>query len=763
MNQSLLEFSTSLVSAMTVERIGWLLVHSLWQFAVIAMVVLFLGRILNRRSSALRYATLLAGLLMMETTAFVTWIMLPGSLEINNQPNLSIVEAVPADLTSDGAGTNGTLPTLTPPTVGPGPDKTVGAVATSAILTSEATLDVQAWQDRLKTILNPWLTKIVGIWCCGVVLFSLRPLVSWINVHRLTTTGVTPVSSFVKAAFDRVQQRLKIVRQVQVLQSIVVNSPIVVGCFRSTILLPTSFISNVPVLQLEAILAHELAHVQRYDYLVNLLQTLVETLFFYHPAVWWISQRIRDERENCCDDLVVAAMGNKIEYGRALLAVEEFRSTATSSLALSAKGGSLLTRVQRLFAGPVQDDRSSSGLAAIGILLAMIAAAGTWTTVIAVADEKSKDDESKQDAAFGPESHGLQFRLVALSPDVNDNAPDLKSVRNDWTRSTDMTFGVELKNVSSESLTLVGVREHDATETQSKLRTTRYAPHWFDFEFTDLDGKPIPRTYREYYHQSGVAYIASTHELAPGQSLVEILRPAKFMTPMEYDLPPGKYRVRVHYHGPDDSLRAYVRSNRLSDKAILMAWPHDVVSNSVEFEVKEASRRSKPEDLVWGQPVEGLQAAIELRVPDDVTGNPVVAPGVPVGTPIGVMFHLRNVSDKSITFVSETGRQGDFVHVVNERGDKVEVKDAFFTGWPIDVAWKLEPGETAQLSLLTPNLESLNQTGRYTVRYTIRFNSRSMKDEAGNVTFPRPGDYDKEVDTGDTPLFLAPANVSRAE
>ncbi|MEZ6031911.1 MAG: hypothetical protein R3C17_02385 [Planctomycetaceae bacterium] len=127
------------------------------------------------------------------------------------------------------------------------------------------------------------------------------------------------------------------------------------------------------------------------------------------------------------------------------------------------------------------------------------------------------------------------------------------------------------------------------------------------------------------------------------------------------------------------------------------------------------------------------------------------------------MFHVRNVSDKSITFVSETGRQGDFVHVENERGEKVEVKDAFFTGWPIDVAWKLEPGETAQLSLLTPNLGSLDQPGRYIVRYTIRFNSRSMKDGAGNVTFPRPGDYDKEVDTGDTPLFLDAAKVSSAE
>lgn len=763
MSQSLLESLASLVSGETVERFGWVLVHSLWQFAVLAMLAFFLDRLLKRRMAVLRYATLLAGLMIMMTTPIVTCMALPGSLDAIDQSDLSIVQThqpLSAERAPDAAMTNETLPILTPPAVGPNPDNTVAAIETSVIMNPAATLNPESWLDRLGTILSPWLTTIVGVWCCGVVLFSLRPLVSWINVHRLTTTGVTPVSSFVKEAFDRVQQRLKIVRRVQVLQSIVVNSPIVVGCFRSTILLPACFISSVPVSQLEAILAHELAHVRRYDYLVNLLQTMVETLFFYHPAVWWISHRIRDERENCCDDLVVAALGNKIEYGRALLAVEQFRTAATASLALSARGGSLLARVQRLFSRPAQDDRSSAGLAAIVILLAIFTAAGVWTTVIAGVDKSAKNNASQSDAAIGPESHGLQFRLVALSPDVSDNVPDLKSARNDWTQSQDITFGVELKNVGKEPLTLVGVRYGNgfANEVRGTLRTEQFAPHWFEFEFTDMDGKPIPRTHREYYHQSGVSYRASTHELAPGQSLVEILRPAKFMTPMEYDLPPGKYRVRVHYHGPDDALRANVRSKHLPDKAILKAWPYDVASNVVEFEVQQPSRRTKSEDLVWGQPIDGLQAALEYRLPDEVIGNPLEAPGVPVGSPIGVVFHVRNVSDKPITFVSETGRQGDFVYVVNERGEQVEVKDAFFTGWPIDVAWKLEPGETAQLKLLTPNLESLDQPGRYTVRYTIRFNSRGMKDEAGNVTFPRPGDYDKEVDTGDTQLFLDSVN-----
>lgn len=96
--------------------------------------------------------------------------------------------------------------------------------------------------------------------------------------------------------------------------------------------------------------------------MINLLQTLIETLFLYHPTVWWLSHQIRIERENCCDDHVVATFANQVEYGRALLAVEELRNTegASSALALNAKGDLLLTRVRRLVGEPSRDDRSSS-------------------------------------------------------------------------------------------------------------------------------------------------------------------------------------------------------------------------------------------------------------------------------------------------------------------------------------------------------------------------------------------------------------------
>src|SRR5207244_3461916 len=126
-----------------------------------------------------------------------------------------------------------------------------------------------------------------------------------------------------------------------------VQTAVVVGYFRPVILLPVSVVTGLTAAQLEAILAHELAHVRRHDYLVNLLQTLGETVFFYHPAVWWLSSPIRSERENCCDDIAAAVLGNAVEYGRALLALEEHRGVETA-LTVGARGGSLLARVRRL-------------------------------------------------------------------------------------------------------------------------------------------------------------------------------------------------------------------------------------------------------------------------------------------------------------------------------------------------------------------------------------------------------------------------------
>ena len=125
-----------------------------------------------------------------------------------------------------------------------------------------------------------------------------------------------------------------------------------IGWDKPAVLLPVSAMSGLSPDQIESILAHELAHIQRQDYLVNILQTLVEILGFYHPAVWWVSRQIRIEREHCCDDLAVAVCGNSVAYARALTQLETIRSRS-GILAMAATGGGLTSRIKRLVQPPI--------------------------------------------------------------------------------------------------------------------------------------------------------------------------------------------------------------------------------------------------------------------------------------------------------------------------------------------------------------------------------------------------------------------------
>ena len=141
--------------------------------------------------------------------------------------------------------------------------------------------------------------------------------------------------------------------------------PTAIGWLQPVILLPASAMTGLSIPQLEAILAHELAHIRRHDYLVNVLQCIVETLLFYHPAVWWVSRKIREEREACCDELAVTLCPDPLVYARALLEMEQLR-VAGPRLALAANGGLLMNRIQRL-ARPArpQSDRLAGVLAVI--------------------------------------------------------------------------------------------------------------------------------------------------------------------------------------------------------------------------------------------------------------------------------------------------------------------------------------------------------------------------------------------------------------
>jgi beta-lactamase regulating signal transducer with metallopeptidase domain len=194
-------------------------------------------------------------------------------------------------------------------------------------------------------------------WLAGVSLLTLRLLTGWIWSQRVRTHGVEPVEPAWERVLTRLCRQLHITRRISLFESTGVDVPTVIGWLKPVVLLPASALSALSPAQLEAILAHELAHIRRHDYLVNLLQALVETLLFYHPAVWWVSRRIRIERENCCDDLAVSLCGDPVAYANALADLESLRSSIPQPgrlhrTVVAATGGSLLRRVRRLLGAP---------------------------------------------------------------------------------------------------------------------------------------------------------------------------------------------------------------------------------------------------------------------------------------------------------------------------------------------------------------------------------------------------------------------------
>lgn len=346
-----------------VRKIGWLLVHSVWQFTIVAMVTWLLLTYMRHTSAIVRYRMLLVSLLFMVFAPAITWTAMPTHQGTSN--SIASVPFTSSNVDGSDLPVTYSTPTATSPNrsaKGRDPDRAANFAANEfrTHASTPAVTSIRPLRDRVTTLVAPWLPTLVGFWSAGVILFSIRPTWSWWTVYRLSRDGALPTPSIAHEALQRAATRIGLTRRVKLQVSSLVTSPIVMGCWQSLILIPASVASSIPVSQLEAIVAHELAHVARHDYLVNFFQTLVETVFFYHPGVWWVSHQIREEREACCDDLVVSRLGNRIEYGRALLAVEELCKAHRSPLAMNVKGGTLLARVQRLLGPPVHQTNVAS-------------------------------------------------------------------------------------------------------------------------------------------------------------------------------------------------------------------------------------------------------------------------------------------------------------------------------------------------------------------------------------------------------------------
>lgn len=328
-----------------VECLGWTLVHFLWQGAAVALLLAMGLRLLRHRPANHRYLASCVALVIMVIAPAVTFHFIEQRLQQAPIPSVEPVSIAP--------DTTDTAPR--PANIGP-----------KVIFAAKPVVPGPSFAQRLEMLL-PWL--VVG-WAIGVLALSCRLLVGWFQINRLRRNAIESLAEPWHAKLAELAQRLGINRPMRLFQSALIEVPTVIGWLRPVILLPASCVVGLTPTQLESILTHELAHIRRHDYLVNLLQSMVETLLFYHPAVWWVSRRIREERENCCDDIAVKTCGDPIEYARALATLEEMRP-ASAQLAVAASGGPLLQRIQRLL-GKSNSSPSSPTWPLAGVIMAIM-------------------------------------------------------------------------------------------------------------------------------------------------------------------------------------------------------------------------------------------------------------------------------------------------------------------------------------------------------------------------------------------------------
>lgn len=222
---------------------------------------------------------------------------------------------------------------------------------------------------------------VARAWLVGVCLLALRIAFGLLLLEQLRRRNLSALPVEIVERCRALQQRLGITRVVRYCECRLVNVPSVIGFIKPVVLLPMRALTGLSPEQLEAVIAHELGHVKRFDVMVNFFQVIAETLFFFHPAVWWLNKRIRADREDCCDDVAIAACGRHVSYARALATMEGWRDTPEFSMA--ATGGTVASRVARLLGVQQKSGARSAGVFTASLVLAAALMAGAVSIGVA--------------------------------------------------------------------------------------------------------------------------------------------------------------------------------------------------------------------------------------------------------------------------------------------------------------------------------------------------------------------------------------------
>jgi beta-lactamase regulating signal transducer with metallopeptidase domain len=349
---------TNWFSPNAMQSLGWALLHFLWQgTALAAVAAAAMG--LCRRASA-RYLLGVGTLVLMLLTPVATFVFY--SELHSNATEIARSSPLAAAAWSTARGRT---------------------AASGAALGSRVSPSLDAL---------PWL---VEAWLLGVACFSLRSAGGFLLLERERRRQSTVANERVLQICHALQERFGLKRSIAYCECKWLQAPAVVGWFRPVVFLPVTALTGLSEEQLEAVIAHELAHIQRLDPFVNVFQVCVETLLFYHPAIWWLNKKIRAEREHCCDDMAVDLCGNAVEYARALTLMEEWRTAPV--FAMAANRGPLTERIVRVL-GLKTLGAGMRGIGLTGSVLCLSAALVAGNALLRMAHPRQVQAESQATA-----------------------------------------------------------------------------------------------------------------------------------------------------------------------------------------------------------------------------------------------------------------------------------------------------------------------------------------------------------------------------
>ena len=329
--------------------IGWAVVHSLWQITIIILLYHLLTVYGKKQKAKYQYLLAYSALLLQLIVSVVTFFTFYQPI-LDRASSVVVTEKTPIY---------------------------------HALL--EGTPSVSLL-DRISVFLEPFLPLIVSIWIIGMLFFFVRMLVGYAFWHRIKTKNTFPVPESWQSTFLKIKTRMEIGNRVELAFSSLIVSPLIIGHLKPVILLPIALVSQLTVAQVEVILAHELAHFRRYDFVMNVVQLLIESIFYYHPAIWWLGQEIRSLREDCADDLALEYTNDSIVYARTLLRVAEHNQERRPSLVMNLAGRNkkqLLTRIQRILQQPVKQPDMREKFVVTSLLLVMaiaVSVGAAWSS-----------------------------------------------------------------------------------------------------------------------------------------------------------------------------------------------------------------------------------------------------------------------------------------------------------------------------------------------------------------------------------------------